>query len=131
MGIELASIILNSQKSTEERLYQAVVIQAFEDCLYNSGGKNEAYNKKEAHDWFVDNSEDFQQVCWLGGFDPDNVRERYLKLLKEKKIYFSDVQLYWLEYKQAYADYREADDKETRRDVKKRILKVRKKLCLK
>ena len=43
-------------------LYQAVVVQAFEDCLYTLGGKQEAYNKKDAHEWFMNNGKDFRHI---------------------------------------------------------------------
>jgi len=50
MGTSIATEVLKTPPSSEHRLYQAVVIQAFEDCLYTLGGKNEAYNKKDAHE---------------------------------------------------------------------------------
>jgi hypothetical protein len=60
---------------------------------------------------------DFEQVCWLAGFDPDHINYQYKKCLKEKVIYFTSVQLYWIDYKEAYKDYREAEDKEQRASV--------------
>ena len=56
MGTNIATEIIKTPPRSEHRLYQAIVIQAFEDCLYTLGGKNEAYNKKEAHEWFMSNS---------------------------------------------------------------------------
>ena len=47
MGTNIATEILKTPTNSEHRLYQAVVIQAFEDCLYTLGGKNEAYNKAD------------------------------------------------------------------------------------
>lgn len=131
MGIEIANELLDPHKTPEQRLYQAVIVQAFEDCIYNLGGKNEAYYKKEAHDWFLTKDDDFDEVCWLAGFDPDHVHLQYKKCLKEKTIYFTDVQLYWIDYKDAYKDYREAENKEQRSDVRSRISVIRKKLNLK
>jgi hypothetical protein len=49
-------------------------------------------------------------------------------MLKEKVIYFTSVQLYWIDYKEAYKDYREAGDKEQRASVRTRITAIRKKL---
>jgi hypothetical protein len=71
---------------------------------------------------------DFEQVCWLAGFDPDHINYQYRKCLKEKVIYFTSVQLYWIDYKEAYKDYREAEDKEQRASVRTRITAIRKKL---
>ena len=47
MGTSIATEIVKTPPRSEHRLYQAIVVQAFEDCLYTLGGKNEAYNKKE------------------------------------------------------------------------------------
>jgi hypothetical protein len=33
--------------------------------------------KKEAIRWIKDNGRDFRTVCWLAGYDPDYVRERW------------------------------------------------------
>ena len=60
MGTNIATEIIKTHPRSEHRLYQAMVVQAFEDCLYTLGGKNEAYNKKEAHEWFMNNGNDFK-----------------------------------------------------------------------
>jgi hypothetical protein len=113
------------------RLYQAVIIQAFEDCLYTLGGKNEAYYKKDAHEWFLTKGKDFEDICYYAGLDPDMVHNRYKKCLDEKIIVFTEVQRFWIEYKNEYANYRAADSKEERRSVKKRIDMIKKKLDFK
>ena len=46
MGTNLATEFVREPKVADQRLYQAIIIQAFEDCLYTLGGKNEAYYKK-------------------------------------------------------------------------------------
>ena len=46
MGTNLAAEFVREPKVADQRLYQAIIIQAFEDCLYTLGGKNEAYYKK-------------------------------------------------------------------------------------
>jgi hypothetical protein len=128
MGTEVAEQLLDPHRTAEQRLYQAIIVQAFEDCLYTNGGKNESYNKRAAHDWFLKKDPNFEQVCWLAGFDPDHINYQYRKCLKEKVIYFTSVQLYWIDYKEAYKDYREAGDKEQRASVRTRITAIRKKL---
>ena len=109
----------------------AVIIQAFEDCLYTLGGKNEAYYKKDAHEWFLTKGKDFEDICYYAGLDPDMVHNRYKKCLDEKIIVFTEVQRFWIEYKNEYANYRAADSKEERRSVKKRIDMIKKKLDFK
>ncbi len=131
MGTNLAAEIVKEPKMADQRLYQAIVIQAFEDCLYTLGGKNEAYNKKDAHEWFLNKSQDFEKICYFAGLDPDMVHNRYKKCLQEKIIVFTEVQRYWIEYKNEYVNYRAADSKEERRSVKKRIDMIKKKLNFK
>ena len=131
MGINIATEILNTPDTSGHRLYQAVVIQAFEDCLYTLGGKNEAYNKKEAHEWFLGNSPDFQQICDLANLESDHVHERYKWCLDNKVIVFTEIQCYWIEYKNEYKKYRGVDTKEERKTIKERIDQIRYKLNLK
>ena len=52
-GTNIASEFVKEPKVADQRLYQSIIIQAFEDCLYTMGGKNEAYYKKDAHEWFI------------------------------------------------------------------------------
>ena len=131
MGIDLATEIIKTPIRSEYRLYQAVIIQAFEDCLYTLGGKNEAYNKKEAHEWFMKNSDDFQNICYLANLEPYMVRNRYLECLKKRIIVFTEVQCYWIEYKNEYKNYRAAETKEQRKSIKDKIDQIRYKLKLK
>ncbi len=121
MGTNLATEFVREPKIPDQRLYQAVIIQAFEDCLYTLGGKQEAYYKKDAHEWFLNKSSDFEEICYMAGLEPDMVHRRYKRCLEEKIIVFTEVQRYWIEYKNEYANYRACDSKEERRSVKKRI----------
>ena len=121
MGTNLATEIIREPKIADQRLFQAIIIQAFEDCLYTLAGKNEAYHKKDAHEWFINRGKDFEEICYMAGLEPDMVHTRYKWCLKEKIIVFTEVQRYWIEYKNEYANYRACDSKEERRSVKKRI----------
>ena len=131
MGTNIATEILNTPTRSEHRLYQAIIVQAFEDCLYTLGGKQEAYYKKDAHEWFLNKSPDFEKICYMAGLEPDMVHRRYKRCLEEKIIVFTEVQRYWIEYKNEYKNYRAADSKEERRSVKKRIDMIRDRLGLK
>ena len=131
MGTNLATEFVREPKIPDQRLYQAVIIQAFEDCLYTLGGKQEAYYKKDAHEWFLNKSPDFEKICYMAGLEPDMVHRRYKRCLEEKIIVFTEIQRYWIEYKNEYKNYRAADSKEERRSVKKRIDMIRDRLGLK
>ena len=93
MGTNLATEFVREPKIPDQRLYQAVIIQAFEDCLYTLGGKQEAYYKKDAHEWFLNKSPDFEKICYMAGLEPDMVHRRYKRCLEEKIIVFTLMML--------------------------------------
>jgi hypothetical protein len=108
----------------EQRLFQAILVQALEDVLNPSNFKKETYWKEDAYKWFYGNSEDFQDVCWAADMDPELIRGEFIKLIKNKKIKFSTKQQRWLNYRELYRLYREADSKEERREIRKKITKL-------
>ena len=107
----------------EQRLFQAIIVQALEDVTNPSSFKKETYWKEDAYKWFFNNSQDFQDVCWSADMDPEMVRGEFLKLVRNKKIIFSKLQVHWLNYRKLYKLYREAGSKEERRKIKKSIVK--------
>lgn len=116
----MAHAIVNV-KYPEQRLFQAIIVQAFEDCCFKTYSKVDAYNKEDSYNWFKNKSEDFERVCWFADMDPDFVRERFLKLRKDKVITFSATELMWMEYREKYRRYRAVKDKESRRIIKRQI----------
>ncbi len=123
LGIKLSLEIVKPKAFAEQRLFQAILVQALEDAVNTSNFKKETYHKHDSHTWFVSNSEDFQDVCWGADMDPDFVRGEYLKLVDAGKIHFTKLQLSWIRYRHLYRKYRECNTKEERRNIKKLILK--------
>jgi hypothetical protein len=121
LGIKLAMELTKSKVISEQRLFQAIIVQALEDVMNPSSFKKETYWKEDAYKWFYNNSEDFQDVCWGADMDPEMIRDEFLKLVKNNKIYFTKLQTHWLNYRELYKLYREAESKEERREIKKRI----------
>jgi len=121
LGIKLAMELIKEKPLSEQRLFQAIIVQALEDVMNISSFKKESYWKEDAYKWFYSNSEDFQDVCWAADMDPELIRGEFFKLIKLKKIKFSKMQTHWLNYRELYRLYREADSKEERREIKKRI----------
>jgi len=113
--------LIKEKPLSEQRLFQAIIVQALEDVMNISSFKKESYWKEDAYKWFYSNSEDFQDVCWAADMDPELIRGEFFKLIKLKKIQFSKMQTHWLNYRELYRLYREADSKEERREIKKRI----------
>ena len=86
LGIKLAMEFAREKRPAEIRLFQAILLQAFEDSLSMSGFKKETYWKEDSHKWFLENSRDFQDICWNADMDPEMVREEYIKLIDNGKI---------------------------------------------
>ena len=124
MGIKLSMELTRPKELAEQRLFQAILVQALEDVLNPSNFKKETYWKEDAYKWFYGNSEDFQDVCWAADMDPELIRGEFIKLVNNKKIKFSNKQQRWLNYRELYRLYREADSKEERREIRKKITKL-------
>ena len=123
LGIKLSLQILQPKAFAEQRLFQAILVQALEDAVNPSGFKKETYFKHDSHKWFVTNSTEFQDICWGADMDPDFVRGEYMKMVDNGKIFFTKLQLSWIKYRELYKRYRECGTKEERRIIKKLILK--------
>ena len=121
LGIKLAMEFTKEKRPAEVRLFQAILLQAFEDSLSVSAFKRETYWKQDSHQWFTSNCKDFQNICWNADMDPQIVREEYNKLVKIGKIKFTKLQRSWLSYREYYKAYRSAKTKEERAEVKKKI----------
>ena len=70
---------------------------------------------------YLENSKDFQNVCWNADMDPEMVREEYVKLIDNGKIKFTELQRSWINYREFYKLYRNAKSKEERADIKKKV----------
>ena len=123
LGTKLSLAITKPKAFAEQRLFQAIIVQALEDATNPSNFKRETYHKHDSHCWFVDNSEDFQQICWGAELDPDFVRGEYLKMVDNGKIIFTKMQVSWIRYRSLYKRYREAKSKDERREIRALILK--------
>ena len=122
----MAAQILKEDKSPEQKLFQAVVLQAFEDALTTHGSKQESYLKKDAHDWSLDKNNQFDSICWYAGFDTEIINEKYKKLLIEGKIKFTRLQEDWVAYRNLYKNYRAAKTSVERRNIMIKICRLKK-----
>ena len=123
LGIKLSLEIIKPKSFAEQRLFQAILVQALEDAVNPSGFKKETYYKHDSHKWFLSNSLEFQDICWGADMDPEFVRGEYLKLVNVGKIHFTKLQKSWISYRDLYKRYRAAGSKEERRVIKKLIVK--------
>ena len=123
LGTKLSLAITKPKTFAEQRSFQAILVQALEDATNPSNFKRETYHKHDSHCWFVDNSDDFQRVCWGAELDPEFVRGEYLKMIDNEKIIFNKIQVAWIRYRALYKRYREANTKEERREIRELIIK--------
>ena len=121
LGIKLAMMFTQQKRPAEIRLFQAILLQAFEDSLSMSGFKRETYWKEDSYKWFLGDSKDFQYVCWNADMDPQVVRDEFVKLMRNGKIKFTELQKSWINYREFYKHYRKAKTKEEREEVKRKI----------
>ena len=84
LGIKLSMELTRPKELAEQRLFQAILVQALEDVLNPSNSKKETYWKEDAYKWFFSNSKDFQDVCWAADMDPELIRGEFIKLINNE-----------------------------------------------
>jgi hypothetical protein len=122
MGIKIATVLLDQERyEPEQRLWQAVLVNAFEDVISNASDKKSAIAKWQAHNWFTKDEKDLESICYLAGFDPEYVQERYHIAVDTNKIKFNERQIAWGKYYEILIRYHESEDREQRRIIKKEL----------
>ena len=124
LGTNIARELTREQRLPEERLFQAIILQAFEDALSIGEMKQDAYAKQDSFNWFSTISDDFDTVCWFANFDPEIIRNKFNELVRNKTIHYTKKQLKWLRYRFLYKQYREVKTKQERRQILKEIKEI-------
>jgi len=128
LGMGLSNEMLKTDLTPEVKLWRAVLTMAIEDVLNTSQTRNESIAKAQAHDWFVENSNDFQNVCYNAGLDADWVRDRYILALDTGIVRFTQKQHLFVRYFTKYNQLKEEKDQNVRKKLQKIIEELRKKL---
>jgi hypothetical protein len=79
----------------------------------------------EAHEWIATDTQDFQTICWWSGWDPEVVRGRYMKAVKNGDVTFNDRQVKWVKYYKKYLELKSIPTKEERAPVRRALEKAR------
>lgn len=124
LGVSLSSEMVKKVPN-ETKLWRAVVITALEDVLSASHGRNECVLKAKSHDWFVGDSDDFQQVCYNADLDPQWVRDRYQRALDTQVVRFTKKQHLQVKYSDMYNKFREEKNIKRRKRLQKIVDKLR------
>ena len=126
MGIDIAQdIVKQTHDSADQRLWRHVLLNAFEDARLLQSDRKSSIYKMEAHEWIAADSKDFQTICWWSGWDPEEVRNRYMKAVKNGDVTFNDRQVKWIKYYKKYLELKKLPTKEERAPVRKALDKAR------
>jgi len=126
MGINIAKeVVAQNYQSADQRLWRHVLLNAFEDVRLEQSDRKSSIYKMEAHEWIAADSKDFQTICWWSGWDPEEVRGRYMKAVKKGDVTFNDRQVKWIKYYKKYLQLKKIPTKEERAPVRKALHKAR------
>lgn len=81
-----------SLSNKEKRLFCSVIFQAIEDADYKGLDKKYLKYKREAIDWFLNMSDDFQLITSLAGYDPEYIRDKIKNYILLGKYQFTQEQ---------------------------------------
>ena len=126
MGINIAKeVVAQNHSSADQRLWRHVLLNAFEDARLEQSDRKSSIYKMEAHEWIAADTKDFQTICWWSGGDPEEVRGRYMKAVKNGDVTFTDRQIKWIKYYKKYLELKKIPTKEERAPVRKALHKAR------
>jgi hypothetical protein len=127
MGTEFATVTLNNDHIVpEQKLWRGVLFNALEDLMFNASDRKSSIYKTQAHNWIVDKKDDFEKICYWGGYDPDNVQEKYCDAIKNGDIKFNNKQIAWAKYYKQYLIYKKSKDVDSKKYHRKRLEWLRK-----
>jgi len=102
MGLSFTRSVIDKKLNPEHKLWRAVVINAFDDTMITLSDRKSSVQKIEAHNWILQESRDYREVCEWALLDPEEMKEHYIGALKRKVIAFTKKQVRWAEYNKIY-----------------------------
>ena len=122
MGIEIASeLIASNHHCAEQRLRRHVLLNAFEDTRITQSDRKSSIYKMEAHEWIVNENQDFEWICWQCGWEPVHVKEQYFKAVRKGLVTFNKRQIKWIQYYRLYQDLKKEKDTAKRLSLRKKV----------
>jgi len=126
MGTDIATDLTHqNHQNAEQRLWRHVLIHAFEEAKLPTSDRKSSIYKMEATDWIIQDSKDFQTICWWSGWDPEHVRSQYFKAVRKGSITFNDRQVKWIKYYKKYLAVKNSKVKEERKFLRRQLEKAR------
>ena len=80
------------QKLPEEKLWYAVIVQAFTDAAYAGNRRDPLYAKREAIEWMNTQGKDFKLVFHFAGYEAEYAMRKVRKLLTLVKYQITKIQ---------------------------------------
>ena len=126
MGTSFATTILTSEEvPSEEKLWRGVLCNALEDTCIDLNDRKSSVYKLEAHNWIINDSDDFQKVCYWAGFSPEHVKAKYIQAIKRNDIKFTEKQVAWRKYYIQYNKYRQCKEPDSKKYHRKHLQHLR------
>ena len=126
MGTEIArEIVSQNHSSSYQRLWRHVLLNALEDARLLQSDRKSSIYKMEAHEWIAQDTQDFQTICWWSGWDPEHVKEKYLRAVKNGDVTFTDRQVKWIKYYKQYLELKKEPLKEKRKPLRMALMQAR------
>ena len=73
----------------------------------------------------INDSDDFQKVCYWAGFSPEHVKSKYIQAVKRNDIKFTEKQVAWRKYYVQYNKYRQCKEPESKKYHRKHLEHLR------
>jgi len=122
MGIEFATISLKTEDLLpEQKLWRGVLVNALEDTLIKQSDRKSSIYKINAHEWIMISDDNYEIVCYWSGFEPNKVKEKYIKAIENGDITFNQKQVAWAKYYKQYLIYKKAKDFESKKYHRTRL----------
>ena len=119
MGTEIAQDLINeTHQCAEQRLWRHVLVNAFSETKLPTSDRKSSIYKMQAHEWIIKDNQDFETICWWSGWDPETVRNQYLKAIRAGEITFNRKQVMWADYYKKYLKLKVANTNEERQNLR-------------
>lgn len=124
MGTDFSAVLL-SPTFPHQKLWRAVLVHAIEESIVMRNDRKSSIFKMQAYTWLVERGDDFKNVCFYGGFDPDNIGYRYKRAIEKGDVGFSEKQIAWGKYYKQFVRYKKCKDHGSRDYHRKRMEHLR------
>lgn len=125
MGINFSREMLYNNPDPEQKLWRAVIINAFDETLIYQTDRKSSLIKMNAHNWILSDNYAFDQVCDWAEVDKEIIRYSYKEACKNKIVRFNTKHVAWKKYDVKYKIMMQERNDKLRNKIRKNILMYR------